>query len=289
MSNFIHKVKDAVNSHLHPENKGSRHDSSKTENPVKDAGDANRPSPMGNKMEGPGNTYGATTTGASNYDSAVRDSNMATGRNDTSQGYGLAGAGTDNLNSGAYTDSKRGQNVESGGYGTTQQRPSTMDSGALGSQNRAGDLSTDPGTYSSTGGYGAGNMNTGSGLSESRMGNEMNTATDTGLGNRDTYGGAMASTTGRAGNTMEGGANTLNTGSANMTNQMENRPMQETENLSGQQGFGGTAAGGSSYNAASPARRRSSGPHSSNWLNKLDPRVHSSDYDANAASNQRGN
>lgn len=70
-----------------------------------------------------------------------------------------------------------------------------MDSGALGSQNRAGDLSTDPGTYSSTGGYGAGNMNTGSGLSESRMGNEMNTATDTGLGTIKTFGSPFLSIT----------------------------------------------------------------------------------------------
>lgn len=74
-----------------------------------------------------------------------------------------------------------------------------------------------------------------------------------------------------------------------MANQMENRANQGVENLSGQQGFGGAAAGGSSYNAPTPTRRRSSGPHSSNWLNKLDPRVHSSDYEANAASNQRGN
>jgi hypothetical protein len=81
-----------------------------------------------------------------------------------------------------------GQNVESGGYGTTQQRPSTMNSGALGSQNRAGDFSTDPGTYSSTGGYKSGNMNTGSGLNDYRMGNEMNTATNTSLGTIENFG-----------------------------------------------------------------------------------------------------
>ncbi|KAJ5390069.1 uncharacterized protein N7496_001137 [Penicillium cataractarum] len=270
---------------------------------------------MGDKMEGPGNTYGTTTTGASNSGSAARDSNMgdamktndnygsttaglgssggnldsskmASGMNDT------AGAGMDNLNSGAYTDSKMGQNVESGGYGATQQNPSTMDYGAPGMQNRAGDLSTDPGTYSSTGGYGSGNMNTASGLNDSRMANEMNTAADTSLGNRGTD--TMASTVDRAGqssgNAMESGANTMNTGSSNMANQMETRAKQEMENLSGQQGFGGAAAGGSSYNAPTPTtKRRSSGPHSSNWLNKLDPRVHSSDYEANAASNQRGN
>ncbi len=34
MSNFMHKVKDAVTSHLHSQNKGSRHDSPKTEDMV---------------------------------------------------------------------------------------------------------------------------------------------------------------------------------------------------------------------------------------------------------------
>lgn len=93
----------------------------------------------------------------------------------------------DNLDSGAYTASKMGQNVEPGGYGTAQQHPSTMDSGPLGMQNRAGDLSTDPGTYSSTGGYGSGNMNTGSGLKDSKMANDMNTAADTSLGTISTF------------------------------------------------------------------------------------------------------
>jgi hypothetical protein len=95
---------------------------------------------------------------------------------------------------------------------------------------------------------------------------------------------------GQAGNTMESGANTYNMGSSNMANQMENQAQDEMGNLSGQSGFTGAAAGGSSYNAPKPtSKRRSSGPHSSNLLNKLDPRVHSSDYENAAADSQRGN
>jgi hypothetical protein len=94
----------------------------------------------------------------------------------------------------------------------------------------------------------------------------------------------------QTGNTMKSGANTYNADSSNMANQMENRAQEEMGNLSGQQGFTGAAAGGSSYNAPKPtSKRRSSGPHSSNLLNKLDPRVHSSDYENNTTSNQRGN
>lgn len=81
---------------------------------------------------------------------------------------------------------------------------------------------------------------------------------------------------------MDSGDNTYNTGFTNMANQIENR--------SDQQDFGGAAAGGSSYNAPKASgRRRSSGPHSSNLLNKLDPRVHRSDYEDTTAINQREN
>ena len=70
----------------------------------------------------------------------------------------------------------------------------------------------------------------------------------------------------------------------------QDRVESEVNNRVGQQGFGGgAAAGGSSNNQAESGRRRSSGPHNSNLLNKLDPRVRSSDYKDNAASNQRGN
>lgn len=82
------------------------------------------------------------------------------------------------------------------------------------------------------------------------------------------------------GSGMDSEANEYNTGSSNMTNQMQNRAEQE--------GFGGAAAGGSSYNDPKPSRRRSSAPHSSNLLNKLDPRVRSSDYKDNTTGNQRG-
>lgn len=58
--------------------------------------------------------------------------------------------------------------------------------------------------------------------------------------------------------------------------------------LTGQGAFGGTAASGSSYNAPESGARKTSGPHSSDLLNKLDPRVHSSDYESSTAGNQRG-
>lgn len=103
----------------------------------------------------------------------------------------------------------------------------------------------------------------------------------------------MASTTApmgqSGGNTMESRGITNTTSSSNMTNQMEAQAKGEMENLSGQQDFAGTAAGSSSYNEPKPnTKRRSSGPHSSNLLNKLDPRVHSADYEDTTTSTQRG-
>lgn len=109
----------------------------------------------------------------------------------------------------------------------------------------------------------------------------------------------MASTTGPTGQsggyssnygTLEGNAmESGKTGSSDMANQMQNRAEQEIENSSSQQGFDGAAAGGSSYNAPkSTSKRRTSGPHSSNLLNKLDPRVRSSDYEDSTTGHQRG-
>jgi hypothetical protein len=275
MSNFMHKMKDAVTSHLHM-NKGSNNDSSRMEGPVNDASNAPK---MGDKMEGPGNTMGATNTGTTSYDSTAPDTNMGdtmrTSDNYGSTTAGMGGSGT--YGTGGQLDSSKMAS------GMTDTNPSYGSTGA----------GMNPTTYSSTGGYGSGEVNTGSRLNESRMANEMNPPFNTSLGDRETYGGNMASTTtpmGQAGNTMESGANTYNMGSSNRANQMENRAQEEMGNLSGQPGFTGAAAGGSSYNAPKPtSRRRSSGPHSSNFLNKLDPRVHSSDYENVAANNQRGN
>ncbi|KAJ5239628.1 hypothetical protein N7468_004247 [Penicillium chermesinum] len=63
----------------------------------------------------------------------------------------------------------------------------------------------------------------------------------------------------------------------------------EMNNPIGNQGFGGGAAadGSSNQGKSSSGRRRSSGPHNSNLLNKLDPRVRSSDYKENTAVDQR--
>ena len=87
-----------------------------------------------------------------------------------------------------------------------------------------------------------------------------------------------------------GGTHDSNTGSnagSNMVPQMKSDESQ-LHSHTGQQEFGGTAAaGGSSYNTQEPGRRRSSGPHHSNLLNKLDPRVKSSDYGSNTASGQQ--
>lgn len=95
------------------------------------------------------------------------------------------------LSSGAYRDSKMNRNVEPGRYGSTQEPSyggkedygaSPLDSGAYGSQNRAGDISTGPGNYSSAGGYGSGNMESGSRRNESMMANKMDPSADRNLG-----------------------------------------------------------------------------------------------------------
>lgn len=100
--------------------------------------------------------------------------------------------GTGNYGSSDHNAStKMSQKVEPGRYSSTQQ-PSykdnddhgvfTMDSDAHGSQNRAGNLSMDPGTDSYTGGYDSGNMETGARRNESMMVNKMDPSVDTNLG-----------------------------------------------------------------------------------------------------------
>lgn len=58
--------------------------------------------------------------------------------------------------------------------------------------------------------------------------------------------------------------------------------------MTGQGAFSGTATGGSSYNASETTSKTTPGPHSSSLLNKLDPRVNSSEHQSNTAGNQRG-
>lgn len=106
---------------------------------------------------------------------------------DTNQGYGSTGAGVADLSSGAYHDSKMNQHVEPGRYGSTQgpsysgseaYNASALDSAANRSQNRAGNISTGPGNYSSAGGYRSGNIESGSRRNESMMANKMDPSLD---------------------------------------------------------------------------------------------------------------
>jgi hypothetical protein len=118
-----------------------------------------------------------------------------------------------------------------------------------------GNSKTDSTTYKSSyaGGYGSNELNTG------QMGASTSEYGASGMGDR-------------ADDTNLGGSHGYNTRSnagSNMTNQMESRGESELNSRAEQQGFGGTAAAGGSSNT----QRRSSGPHSSNLLNKLDPRV----------------
>ncbi len=81
---------------------------------------------------------------------------------DTSQGYGPTGASTQQPSHSGSED-----------YGA-----SALDSTAYGSQNRAGNVSTVPGNYSSAGGSGSGNMESGSRRNESMMANKMDPSLD---------------------------------------------------------------------------------------------------------------
>ncbi|KAJ5215370.1 uncharacterized protein N7498_001777 [Penicillium cinerascens] len=56
----------------------------------------------------------------------------------------------------------------------------------------------------------------------------------------------------------------------------------------GQQNFGGSATGGSSYNDNRSGIREPAGSQTPNYVDKLDPRVHDSNYQQNDVGNQRG-
>jgi hypothetical protein len=112
----------------------------------------------------------------------------------------------------------------------------------------------------------------------------MNTGS---TGYSNTYGSSNPMTsTGRDnyGSSTEG-YNTRSHASHNMPSQMDSRAEPGYDTRSGQQ-FGGNATGGSSYNNQSSSTRKTSGPHNSDLLNKLDPRVKQSKQDTMA--NQRG-
>jgi hypothetical protein len=127
----------------------------------------------------------------------------------------------------------------------------------------------------------------GAGLStgayDTKMGNQMDTSNTGMTGQTGTYTSDYGNTGttgqtasyGTAGNTTSPAYNTRSANAASNMGQME----------SNQRDLSGSAAGGSSYSAHAGGRRRSSGPHSSNLLNKLDPRVKRSDYET--AGDQR--
>jgi len=315
----MHKVKDALTGH-HDEHKGSSHDSSKvTQNvddtrDVYDQGDTRRSNtnaqdptttgeysskPMGSDSYGTsgyntgaqrgtkapglreetGNAYGSTNTGRGEYGSTgmgmgTQDS-MANRMDDTGNTYGASNMG--NMGTDTYDSANKAKD-----YDTYQSRP--IGSETYDSNPRAGNLGSGMNTDSygsATQDYGSNPMNTGMG--ESQMSNKM----DSGFDNRATTGtGQTGAYTSNYGDDLgsTGRYNTRSTAAANKPSQMESRSESEMD----KQGFGGGAAGGSSYNTDAP-KRRSSGPHSSNLLNKLDPRVRSSDYEGNAMGNQRGN
>ncbi|KAJ6092767.1 hypothetical protein N7486_008056 [Penicillium sp. IBT 16267x] len=326
MSNLMHKVKDALTGHHESETKASSHDSPHATQKVDNTrhnydqgqGDtwgsntnAQDPTttgdysskPMGSDSYGTGghntgaqrgttmpgvmegqitlviiqfsktnawtveteNTYGSTNTGSGNYGST----GMGMGTQDTGNTYGASNMG--NMGTDTYGSANKAKDYDTG----YQSKPigsgrydSNIGTGTLGSG-----MNTD--SYgSATQGYGSNPMNTG--IGDSPMANKM----DSGFDNR--------ATTGTTGQT---GAYTSNYGDdLGSTNRYNTRSSTRSESEMDKQGLGGgAAAGGSSYNPANAPKRRSSGPHSSNLLNKLDPRVRSSDYEGNATGNQRGN
>lgn len=56
----------------------------------------------------------------------------------------------------------------------------------------------------------------------------------------------------------------------------------------GRQNFGNSATGGSSYNDNRSGIIEPAGPQNPDYVNKLDPRVHDSNYQQNDVGNQRG-
>lgn len=230
---------------------------------------------------GAGNTYGSNTTG----------SGMRSG-----MGPGMGFGGYDSrmgntMDTGNTYDSTSGAgNYGSSDYDTKGQPgmgSTGMNTGAYDSNIRAGDYSAGSNTYGSSG---TGGYSSSRGPHESDMANKMDSRVDSSTGQTGSYTSDYG-TTGSTGQTPSYGTAGSNTSPAYNTRSGANTgsnvgQMGSRGESATQRDFGGGAAGGSSYNAPEPSRRRSSGPHSINLLNKLDPRVKSSDYEA--AGNQRG-
>lgn len=83
---------------------------------------------------------------------------------------------------------------------------------------------------------------------------------------------------------------TTHTGAgSNIAHTMEPRAEPHIDNRAYQHGAGGAVAGGSTHAAPDAGKRGTSGPHNSSLLNKIDPRVHSSEHEhTGATGNQRG-
>ncbi|KAJ5103776.1 hypothetical protein N7532_004305 [Penicillium argentinense] len=241
-------------------------------------------------------TYGTNTMGTtgnhgfSSYSTGTHgDSRMADTTKDPSNVHrsvnmGITGT-TDKCGSSAYRDSagRSTSNKLSDGYDSTARTGNTSSSntynsstaGGYGSLN-AGHRDSKMGDYDHRGGYekatSANGSPTGSsGIYTSDYGNVSSTARNT------------AGMTGMKDNANLGGSHGYNT--HGNTNQVASRGESEYNSRVNQEGFGGFSAGGSSYASQEPVNRRSSRSHSSKLLNKLDPRVKSSDYEA---SQQRG-
>lgn len=174
---------------------------------------------------------------------------------DTANTYGSDAMGTTGSmgshdaggpNTGAYHDYTR----DTRGFASSD-RPAGGYASGMGTGTSKPDATSYNSSYA--GGYGSSDLNT-----TGQMGASASEYGASGMGDK-------------ANNTNLGGSHGYNTRSntgSNMANQMESRGESELSNRTDQQGFGGTAAaGGSSANT----QRRSSGPHSSNLLNKLDP------------------
>ncbi|KAJ5212154.1 uncharacterized protein N7498_003800 [Penicillium cinerascens] len=252
MSNFMHKVRDAMSGH-----KGSSHDSSQGDNRTSDTRDTYGSSNTSqgdnygtsNTGGGTGNTYGSNTTGAemgSGMGTGTSDSKMDN-KMDTSNTYGST-TGSGNYGAGGYNTGLQDTKGQAG------MGPSTMNTG---------DYSTGSNAYGSSG---TGDYSGTQGPRESNMANKMDPRVDSSTGQGGMY------TSDYGGSTNSPAYNTRSATTGSNMGQMDSK----------QRDMGGSAAGGSSYNTG---RRRSSGPHSSNLLNKLDPRVKSSDYET--AGNQR--
>ena len=133
MSNFVHKVKDAVTGNNHSETKGPNHGSSTMANkqdgqsvhsllsstrssyiPVSHASNygtatATNPSNMGSTQSHPPAQYGSTNPSATTHETTMpglhSGGNLGTGTGTNTYGSGMGGYGTSNINAGPH-DSK---------------------------------------------------------------------------------------------------------------------------------------------------------------------------------------